>query len=290
MGLRDTLLVLMVVIIWGLNFPFSKYGVSYIPPFLFTALRFGISFLVLLPFNPLPRGNVKAVFILSLVFGFGHFGLLFYGLSLDIESSTASLLMQIGPVLAVVVGAAVLKERFSVIQTLGRLTSVLGTTMIIGLPETTPSPLAASLVLTSAFLWAVSTMMMKNLKGVAPLQLMCWVSAFTFPMFAALWGILEDFHLPQAPPLAYASVLYPSLASTVLAYGVWNHLLQRIPISLLSPFGLLVPFFGVLGGVLILEDTLEFWEILGGSCLLIGVFGTSVYPALRRSRLGSPTG
>lgn len=284
MGLKETLLVLTVVLIWGLNFPMSKYGLLHIPPLLFITMRFAISFLVLVPFNRVPWRYLREIFILSIVFGLGHFGLLFYGLSLEIESSTASLLMQSGPVLAVVLGALVLKEEFSLLQSLGLFTSVMGTTMIIGLPEKAPSLLATSIVLSSAFLWAIATMIMRKLTNVGPLQLMCWLSAFVTPMFAVLWGLVEEFQIPSAPPLAYASVLFPSLCSTVFAYGIWNHLLQRVPVSQLSPFGLLVPLFGVTGGVMLLGETFEFWEIVGGVILLLGVTATSIVPAIKKHR------
>ncbi len=287
MGFKEILLVLTVVLIWGLNFPMSKYGLLHIPPLLFITMRFAISFLVLVPFNQVPWKSLREIFILSIVFGLGHFGLLFYGLSLDIESSTASLLMQSGPVLAVVLGAVVLKEDFSVLQSLGLLISVLGTTMIIGLPEQAPSIFATVIVLSSAFLWAMATMIMRKLSNVGPLQLMCWLSAFVTPMFALLWGVVENFSVPQAPPLAYASVLFPSICSTVIAYGIWNSLLRRLPMSQLSPFGLLVPFFGVLGGILLLGEVLEFWEAIGGLILILGVAVTSIIPTILKRRLSN---
>src|SRR5215217_3276870 len=40
MPLRDLLLALLVVVIWGLNFVAIKWGVAEVPPFLLTALRY----------------------------------------------------------------------------------------------------------------------------------------------------------------------------------------------------------------------------------------------------------
>ena len=59
--------------------------------------------------------------------------------------------------------------------------------------------------------------------------------------------------------------------SSVVANSGLYFLLQRYPVNLVSPFGLLSPIFAVTGGILFLDDVLTLGLILGGSLVLFGV-------------------
>ena len=59
----------------------------------------------------------------------------------------------------------------------------------------------------------------------------------------------------------HGSLAYQVVASTVMAYWIWYFLLRRYPVSQITGFMLLVPFFGVLSGIF----------ALGGAVTLSGV-------------------
>jgi len=58
MKLKDLLLVLMVVIIWGVNFSIIKIGLEELPPLLFSALRFAVVAIPAVFFIPFPKTSV----------------------------------------------------------------------------------------------------------------------------------------------------------------------------------------------------------------------------------------
>lgn len=279
-------MALAVVAIWGINFSVVKFGLSDYSALAFSTIRFLISFLVLLPFCRFPREHIRSIFILSLTFGLGHFGLFFYGLSLDVQSSTASVLLQTGPPLTVLFGALMYRERVTGTQIIGLVLACIGVASILGLPEKQPGLYPVVILLVCATLWAVSNILMKRLHEVPPLTVICWLSCFTTIELAIVWVLLEGAALPSNPSIwTSLAVCYPALFSTILGYGMWNHLLRHVPISTLAPFGLLVPLFGVAGGVVFLDERFELGHFIGALFLLTGVFCASIYPYWRKMRL-----
>ncbi|MCB0323701.1 MAG: DMT family transporter, partial [Bdellovibrionales bacterium] len=250
----------------------------------FSAIRFLLSFLLLAPFFSFPRERWRDIVVLSGVFGLGHFGLFFFGLSEGINASTASVLMQSGPIFAVVLGVLCFDERVQPMQWLGLALASGGVCVLIGIPDEAPSWSASLLLLGSAAFWAVSVLLMKRLSALHPLQLMCWVCGPSAVLFVILWGIVEQGVLPPGPLSAYAAIVYPALMSTVVAYGMWNYLLRTVPVSVLAPVGLLVPLFGVTGGVVMLDEHFSAWQCAGGAMLLLGVVLCSILPQQRRLR------
>ena len=116
MNVQQAFLAVLVAVIWGAVFPVIKFGLSEVPPLLYSTLRFFISTLILIPFFSFPKQHIRKMFILSVTFGLGHFGLFFYGMSLDVEAGTASVLMQTQAPFAAILGVLVLGESIRPMQ------------------------------------------------------------------------------------------------------------------------------------------------------------------------------
>ena len=154
----------------------------------------------------------------------------------------------------------------------------LGAVIIIGLPEKPPALLAAAVLLSSGFLWAVSTLLMKGLSDLHPLQLMGWLSFFTTFAMGACWLLFEGGQIPDAPLANYLSVFYPAVLSTVVAYGLWNYLISVAPVSRVAPFVLLAPVVAIACGVAFQGDAFGLWHLVGGAFVLSGVGLSSLLP------------
>ena len=70
---------------------------------------------------------------------------------------------------------------------------------------------------------------------------------------------------------AWIAVVYMALAVTVFGYGIWYHLLQRYQVSQLIPLSLLAPTFGVIFGIVLLDEAATFEKLFGGAMTLVGV-------------------
>ena len=78
-------------------------------------------------------------------------------------------------------------------------------------------------------------------------------------------------HIKEASNITWLIVLYMVFGASFSAHGLWCYLLTKVSIDKLAPTTLLVPLFGVIAGVLILDEKLSSPMILGGVIMIIGV-------------------
>ena len=77
MGVRDTLLALLVVFIWGVSFVAVKFGVQVMSPFAFCAWRFLLAAVPLVFFVRRPNVSWPLLLGYGFMIGVVQFGLLF---------------------------------------------------------------------------------------------------------------------------------------------------------------------------------------------------------------------
>lgn len=282
MPLRDTLLAFLVIAVWGFNFVVVKVGVAEIPPFLLTALRFGLVAALVVPFFRLPRAEAKWILLLSVTFGSLHFAMLFKGLE-GVDGASGAILAQLGVPFSTLLAALFLKDRLGVWRIGGLALAFLGASVLAGEPNL-PDIVPFLLIVEAAFAWAVSNMIIRRVAAMNPLAVSGYVSLFAVPQ-AILWSLLfEDgqvLALQQASWLAWGAVAYVALASSLLAYSVWYYLLGKHPVSAVVPMTLLAPVIGVIGAVVLLGEALT-WQKVAGGCLTVAGVGIILVRNSRR--------
>src|SRR5699024_9249216 len=92
-------------------------------------------------------------------------------------------------------------------------------------------------------------------------------AAFLLPA-AALLGDLATIHMTG---LAWASLAFQTLAVSFGMLLLWFWLLRRYLASRLGVFAFLSPVFGVIFGVLLLDDPITIRFAIGGLAILIGL-------------------
>jgi len=280
------LLVLGIMVLWGLNFAVVKVGLLQLPPIFLVASRFLLVAVLLLPFAKRPHGQWGAVFAIAVVLGLLHFSFMFNGLK-TVDAATAAITIQLQVPFAALLAAIFFNDRLGWRRALGMTIAFLGVAVIAGEPRLNGQYLALSFVLTACFIWSVANVMIKRLKDVDGITLNAWMAVFATPMlFAASW-IMEDGQieaLRQADFWAYFAVAYQAVAVVVIGYGCWYWLLQRYQMNQVMSATLLVPFFGVLSGVIFLGESLTVNLIAGGIMTIAGV-GVII---LRRPRTTAP--
>jgi O-acetylserine/cysteine efflux transporter len=93
---RDLLFLVFINLIWGFNLIAAKVGVGEFPPLFFTALRFGLVLACLCPLLRIFPGQMRRIFIAVLLSGAVQFALLFVGLQVSNDVSTAAIAGQLG--------------------------------------------------------------------------------------------------------------------------------------------------------------------------------------------------
>ncbi|MFC0268132.1 DMT family transporter [Kushneria aurantia] len=284
---RDLLLGLFVIAIWALNIIVVKVGVTELPPLLLMTLRFALVTLLLVPFTRINRAQLPWLLVLSVTLGGLHFPLLFIGLS-QAEAGTGALLVQMGTPFAAILAAIFLGDRLDTRRWLGLVMSFAGVVVIAGGPSL-PGPLATALLLTSAFFWAVSNLIIKSAPAIPPLTMAGWIALFATPQVALASLLFESGQwqaLQTAGWRGWSAVFYTAVMSSILAYGLWYWLLQKHPVSRVVPLSLLMPVFAVLLGMWLLGDPLGANKLIGGLLVVAGLAVINV--RLRRPARAGP--
>ena len=263
-----------MAMLWGFGFVTSKYAAVTMEPLFFLALRFIAVSLILIWFVRLPRGQWKAIILFAISMGAGHFGLFYVALDMGVEASTAAIIWQTQVPLTVLLAAFLLHDKPGWVGIFGIVIAFGGVLVLVGEPRHFENVLAIGLALASSIMWAVANIQAKKLANVEPLALNAWMSVFSAGILLVCSLILESGQLQSywvADWRLHGSLFYQVIGSTVLAYWIWYFLLARHPVSRVSGFMLLVPFFGVLFGIFTLGEPMTWPTALGGIVTLIGV-------------------
>jgi O-acetylserine/cysteine efflux transporter len=285
MGLRDTLLVLIVILAWGSNFTAIKFGLEELPPFLFVALRFAI-LLPLLAFLPRPRIPWWKIIAVGALINMGQFAFMFAAMRADVTAGLASLLVQAQAPLTILLSALFLSERVRPIQVAGIGLAVLGLAVFaFGAGGNLTGP-GLVLLLSAALCWACGNLVLKGLRGTAMLPLFIWASLVPpLPMLAlslAVEGTNPLATLAALSAQGWLAVIYVAVISTVVGYSIWGALLSRHKAADVTPFALLIPVIGMIASGIILGERLTGAEVAGTLVILAGLTLAMLGPRIWR--------
>jgi O-acetylserine/cysteine efflux transporter len=265
---------ILVAACWGGNYIAARYAMDEIPPMLLLCLRFMATSILLLPFFPRPVGKIKDIALVAFFLGTVHFPLMFIPIHMGMDVSTSVIASQLGMPFSCLLGIIFFKEVIGRWQALGMLISFVGIIIICGSPRIMQQYVPFLIACFSALAWAVSNIYMKRFAGVNMLGVLAWVSLFCFPQLALLSFIFESGQLQiiqQASVKAWVSLCYTVLISTIVAYGLWFHLMSRHPVNLIVPYSLLIPAFGLTFIQIFFNEPMTLHFIIGGLFTIIGV-------------------
>lgn len=265
-----------VAIVWGVNFVVIKVGLADFPPFLFSALRFLLAAVPAVFFIRWCDVPIRRLVGIGLVLGVVKFSLLFIGIKAGLPAGLASLVLQAQVfftiILALVFHGEALKRGDLVALALG-----LGGLALISLQMDASIPLSGmALVLAAALAWAVANLQMRRVSGVSPFRFMVWMSLVPVLPLLGLSLLFEGpteilAAITGATLGGVGALIYLALVATLFGYAVWGWLLARHPAAVVTPYALLVPVFGILGGWLFLGETVSPTVGLGMALVLAGV-------------------
>lgn len=283
MPISHLLLALLVILVWGINFLFVKFGLEEMSPLLLCTVRFILSSIPAIFFIKPPAIPFRIVALYGLVMFALQFILVFMGIHAGMTPGMASLIMQVQVFFSMFFAAILLKEIPDFWQITGAIVSFLGIGLVALHFDKNVSLLGFIFILASAATWGIGNLITKKIRNINMMALVVWGSFVAcFPMllltliFEGPHSIVQSYH--HLTLLGVTSVLYIVYASTWIGYGTWNWLLSRYPISKIVPFTLLVPIVGILGSVIILGEPLQLWKIIAG-ILVIGGLGINLVGA-----------
>ncbi|MEU7434068.1 EamA family transporter [Streptomyces sioyaensis] len=275
MSRRDTLLGLLVVIIWGANFVVIDAGLESFPPLLFAALRFTFVAFPAVLFIGGPGARWTRVAAVGLLQGAGQFGLLFVGMNLGVPPGLASLVLQGQAAFTVLLAFLVLRDKPGPIAVGGVLVGVLGLAAIAA--GTAAAPVGALLVVVAAgACWAAANVATRVAQPNSGFRLTIW-SALAAPVPLALLSLTfegpdRDWQaLTRIDANGIFALVFTVVLSSIVAFGIWASLLKRNSTASVGSLSLLVPVVGVATAWLVQGEVPSLVESVGGLFILAGV-------------------
>jgi O-acetylserine/cysteine efflux transporter len=269
-------LALLVAALWGTNFVAIKIGLGSFPPFLLSALRFAAVVVPMIFFVGWPCVSWRWILGIGFVFGIVKFGLLFLGMDLGMPAGLSSLVLQAQAPFTVLFAVLLLGERLRPVQMGGMLLAA-GGLVLIGIDQAqSASLIGLLLVIAAACAWGYANILMKQAKAPNMLNLVIWISVVPPLPMTGLSYVFEgpDRILATLAGLDWTgilAVLYIAWASTIVGFSLWVYLLKQYSASLVAPFSLMVPIFGMAAAALFLGEELSALEIAAGILTLIGL-------------------
>ena len=274
MSLPHIVLVLAVNLVFGFNLVAAKFAMEQLPPLAFASLRFLLLFLVLFPVLKIMRGRMLLITGVALSMGALHFTLIYQGLSLADDVSTVAIALQLAVPFSTVLSIIFLGEQVRWKRWTGIALAFAGV-LIIGFdPRVLGYLPALAFVIAGALMAATGMLLMKKLEGVSVFELQGWLATISWPLLAAASLGLEDNQaaaIAGVDTLGWAAVGFSAIGASLFGHGATYYLVQRYDVSLISPLMLMSTLFGVMFGVLLLDDQLTVRIVTGGALTLAGV-------------------
>jgi drug/metabolite transporter (DMT)-like permease len=277
-GGRAYAALLLMVLIWGVNFPVAKAALGELSPLAFNALRFplaAVTILVALAFRQgfswPERGDRLAIFGLGILGNLVYQQFFIFGLD-NTRAGNASILLAATPILTTLFSSRSGHEHVSGRTWLGVLSTFAGISVVVMLggsaDDGAASLLGDGLMLGASVAWAIYTVGSRNLVGkYGAVQFTAWtlcIGAVSLLVIGVPDLLRTD--LAAVSVDGWIGVVYSGALSIGIAYLIWYYSVRQIGNTRTAAFSNLVPVVA-LGAA---------WFQLGEVPTVGQVFGTAV--------------
>ncbi len=269
-------MALAVMVLFGSSYPVGKIGVNNISALVFVTLRVGIMALALLPFLQIKtfnKENYKYILFFTVAMGLIVYPMIYLSLQYSISTSGIIILMQCSIPTGLLMSAFFLKENVSYKRWLV-IGFVIIRVIIVGFdPLILREPLGILFAIIVVIGYALASLFSKYLQRENPLNVNAWMAIITFPCLALLTLILEPDAIDQVlgiNQISTVTVLYSGLVLSCVAQVGMFWLYKYYDVQTVLPLYSLFPIFGILLTVLMLDEYLTDYIIIGTVIVISG--------------------
>lgn len=294
---RDLVLLALLTLIWGLNWPVMKVGVLDFPPLAFRIICIVLGIVMLWTVAKLrgislvvPREHWRELFMLAITNMAVWYVLAIYAIDL-LSSGRAAILGYTLPVWSALLAVAMHDERPNARVWLGVSAAAGGVTLLLWseFSSITGSPFGTLLMLVSAATWAVGTRLMRRRVVDRPiLVLTFWMMVIALVICLPIMVVLEREQIVRAPnALEWAAVVYNGVLVFCAAQLVWFRLATILPPVASALSVMLIPVVGLFSGIWLLgeQPAWQDWAALG--CVLLAI-ATVLRPKGKHAAVAEP--
>lgn len=273
MSVKDKLLAILCVVVWGGSHVALKYGLHDFSPFLLSCVRFFLVFLVFIPFcDRLEKKNFVGILKYALVQGIFFFAFLAVALK-NIDASISIVVLQMDVPFTLLLSAMLFREKVGVYMWLGMALSFVGVVLLAG-QMSKPELIPLLMIVIVSMAGAYTTIIIKTMQDVSKITIMGWSSLFIALIMLVLSLKFENNQIEQLTTAgwqAWAGLTFSAFVSSCAAFTLWYVLISRNELSKVVPLGLLIPVTGFMFGVFILGESVTTNKVIGSIIVVGGV-------------------
>jgi len=289
-------LMILVVFSWGMAWAVGRILALGLPPMTGAWLRYVLTMVLFYLWfvgralkgnevNWLPTGRqtwrTLALIAITGVLGYQIFFM--NGMQFT-AAGDASLIITFNPIFTVLLAAPMLGQRISRKMFVGLFCGFIGVAVVTGWSPNTDIPfedriLGDLMILLASLNWAMTTnntkRMMEQRNGeqkATTLEIVVWYSLIGTVLLTPLaaWETWQH-GIPEPTLTDWYAIIYLAAISTVLAYYWFAIGVEKLGATAASSYIFLMPVFGVLGGVILLDENIGWTLLLGFILIVIGV-------------------
>ncbi|MEX0870237.1 MAG: DMT family transporter, partial [Aquisalimonadaceae bacterium] len=290
-------ILLLVILIWGVNWPVMKVGLDYIPPLYFTVIRLllgGLCMLLVAVVAGKFRLPTREEWPLVLGVGLIQIGAFLALVTVALQfvpAGRSAILAYTTSIWVLPVAAMTLGERLSGARLLGFGLGIGGVAVMFnpfGLDWTKPGVLLGNgLLLLAALLWALLIVFVRARRHQGPpLVLAPWQFAVAAVMLAPAAVLFEDAgRIQWSSPELLVILFYNGTLATAFCIWAMITITRSLPAVTTSIASLGVPAFGLFASAVALGERLSATNVLG---LLLIAGGVIVVALTDRGKTAMP--
>lgn len=284
------MLIGILALVWGCNWPVLKLGVTELAPLTFraTTLPFaGIGLLLVAKLSgqsiAIPRALWWKVGALAM-FNIGVWnGLILFGVQ-QMPAGRSAILAYTMPVWSVLFSLPLLHEPLSPRKLIGLVLGMAGMALLIGddFRHLQGAPVGTLFILGAAVSWAFGTVLLRRWKPPIPQNTMSgWMMLIGWIPIVVLVPFFDPHPWVTVSTMsgtAWFAVLYNIFFAGTLAHWAWFTMARTLPVAVSSLSSLPVPVVGVLAGMLFLGERPGVGEFIA-LALVLASLGAVLIPS-----------
>ena len=281
------MILILLTLVWGLNWPVMKVGVQDFPPLTFRAISACLGLPVLglvlwllkVPFA-IPRRQWRELARLALFNMILWHGLIILAVA-SLSSGRAAILGYTMPIFSAMLGAWVYDNRLSRRAWGGVAAAALGVLLLLWHEITALSgkPLGVALALTAAAFWALGTHQLRRTTMTVPtLAISFWMTALTTASMVLLSLLFDRADWKTPSPANWFSILFNVFLVYGFSQSAWFYLARSLPPVASTLSVMFIPILGVLSGAWWLGEVLH-WQDWAAVLLMAVAIASVLLPA-----------
>jgi drug/metabolite transporter (DMT)-like permease len=282
---KDLVLLALLTLFWGLNWPVMKIGVRDFPPLTFrTISMLGGLVVIWLAARAqgaslaIPAGARMTVIRLAIPNMLIWHSMIIIGVKL-LSSGRAAILGYTMPAWAVLSGLIFFGDRISRSALVGIALAMSGALLLLSseFSRLSGQPVGTVLALIAAAGWGFGTVLMKRTQLNMPtISLTFWMLSFTTVIMAML-ALIFEYPAMRIPNLIeWAAIIYNSAIIFGFAHVVWFRLARILPPVASSLSVMFIPVLGTFSGAWILGEV-PHWQDYVAMLLILGAMSTVLF-------------